>query len=77
MKRLSIVLFFLLIGAGVWGWFKLTAPEKPLALAEPLRINQGVVLGGIDADNPDIQVYNGIPYASARRWAAPAAPPQW
>jgi para-nitrobenzyl esterase len=77
MKRLSIILFFLLIAAGVWGWFKMTAPAKPLALAEPLRINQGLVLGGIDAGNSDIQVYNGIPYASARRWAAPGAPPQW
>ena len=77
MKRLSIILFFLLIAAGVWGWFKLTAPAKPLALAEPLRINQGLVLGGIDPDNSDIQVFNGIPYATARRWAAPGAPPQW
>ena len=77
MKRLSIVLFFLLIAAGAWGWFKLTAPDKPLVLAEPLRINQGVVLGGIDADNGAIRVYNGIPYASVRRWAAPGAPPQW
>ncbi len=77
MKRLSIILFFLLIAVGVWGWFKFTAPEKPLALAEPLRINQGLVLGGIDASNSDIQVYNGIPYASARRWAAPVGPPQW
>ncbi len=77
MKRLSIFLFFLLIVAGAWGWFKLTAPAKPLALAEPLRINQGLVLGGIDADNSDVQIYNGIPYASARRWAAPGAPPQW
>ncbi len=77
MKRLSIILFFLLIAAGVWGWFKFTAPAKPLALAEPLRINQGLVLGGIDANNSDIQVYNGIPYATARRWAAPTAPTQW
>lgn len=77
MKRLSIILFFLLIAAGVWGWFKITAPAKPLALAEPLRINQGLVLGGIDPENADIQVYNGIPYASARRWSAPVAPPQW
>ena len=77
MKRLSIVLFFLLIAAGIWGWFKMTSPAKPLALAEPLRINQGIVLGGIDASNASIQVYNGIPYASARRWAAPADPPQW
>lgn len=77
MKRLSIVLFFLLIGAGVWGWFKMTAPAKPLELAAPLRIDQGIVLGGIDPDDSSVRVYNGIPYASARRWAAPAAPPQW
>jgi len=77
MKRLSIVLFFLLIGAGVWGWFKMTAPAKPLELAPPLRIDQGIVLGGIDPDDSSVRVYNGIPYASARRWAAPAAPPQW
>ncbi|KCZ49231.1 hypothetical protein HY17_14375 [Hyphomonas sp. CY54-11-8] len=36
-----------------------------------------MVLGGIDPGNSDIRVYNGIPYASARRWAAPGAPPQW
>jgi para-nitrobenzyl esterase len=77
MKRLSIILFFLLVAAGVWGWFQLTAPAKPLALAEPLRINQGLVLGGIDPSNSDIRVYNGIPYASARRWSVPGAPPQW
>lgn len=77
MKRLSIILFFLLIAAGVWGWFRLTGPAEPLELAEPLRINQGVILGGIDAENSDIRVYNGIPYASARRWAAPGDPPQW
>ncbi|HPF22566.1 MAG TPA: carboxylesterase family protein [Hyphomonas sp.] len=77
MKRLSIVLFFLLIAAGAWGWFRMTAPAKPLELAAPLRINQGIVLGGIDANDSAIQVFNGIPYASARRWSAPAAPPQW
>jgi len=77
MKRVSIILFFLLLGAVAWGWFKFNAPAKPLALAEPLRINQGVILGGVDASNADIKVYNGIPYATARRWAAPGAPPQW
>ena len=77
MKRLSIVLFFLLIAAGVWGWLKLTAPAKPLELAEPLRINQGIVLGGIDRTNSAIRVFNGIPYASAGRWSAPTDPPQW
>ncbi|MEZ5998259.1 MAG: carboxylesterase family protein [Hyphomonas sp.] len=77
MKRLSIFLFFLLMGAGVWGWFKLTAPPKPMQLAEPIRINQGIILGGVDRENPDIEVFNGIPYASASRWAAPGDPPQW
>ncbi|MEZ5945735.1 carboxylesterase/lipase family protein [Hyphomonas sp.] len=46
-------------------------------MAEPIRINQGIVLGGIDRDNSEIQVFNGIPYASASRWAAPGDPPQW
>ncbi|MCA8899089.1 MAG: carboxylesterase family protein [Hyphomonas sp.] len=77
MKRVSIVLFFLLIVAGVWGWFTLTSPPKPLQLADPIRINQGVILGGIDRHNSDVKVYNGIPYASARRWAPPGDPPQW
>ena len=77
MKRVSIVVFFVLLGAAVWGWFQLNQPKEPMAQTEPLRINQGVITGGIDADNPDIQVYNGIPYATARRWAAPSAPPQW
>ena len=77
MKRLSIVLFFALLGLGAWGWFRLNQPEPPMILTEPLRIDQGEIQGGIDPDNPDIQVFNGIPYASARRWAAPTAPPQW
>ena len=77
MKRLSIVLFFALLGLGAWGWFRLNQPEPPMVLTEPLRIDQGEIQGGINPDNPEIQVFNGIPYASARRWAAPTAPPQW
>ncbi|MCA8900258.1 MAG: carboxylesterase family protein [Hyphomonas sp.] len=77
MKRLSIIIFFLLIGAGAWGWVKLTSPPALMQLADPVRINQGVILGGIDADNDSIRVFNGIPYAAARRWAAPSSPPQW
>ena len=77
MKRLSIVLFFLLLGAGIWGWVRMNQPEEPMLVTEPLRIHQGVITGGIDRDNPEIQVFNGIPFATARRWAAPSAPPQW
>ena len=75
MKRLSIVLFFAPLGLGAWGWFRLNQPEPPMVLTEPLRIDQGEIQGGINPDNPEIQVFNGIPYASARRWAAPTAPP--
>lgn len=77
MKRLSIVLFFILAGGLALGWFKLNQPAAPLEMTEPLRIAQGVVIGGIDPDNPDIQVFNGLPYATARRWSAPDTAPQW
>lgn len=77
MKRLSIVLFFALAGGLAWGWFKMNQPVEPMEMAEPLRIEQGVVIGGIDHDNPDIHVYNGLPYATARRWTAPDTAPQW
>ena len=56
MKRLSIVLFFALLGFGAWGWFRLNQPEPPMALTEPLRIDQGEIQGGVDPDNPEIQV---------------------
>lgn len=77
MRRLSIVLFFILLAAAGWGWFTLRQPPKPMEMSEPVRIHQGVVIGGIDRENPDITVFNGIPYASARRWSAPSDPPQW
>jgi len=77
MKRVSIVLFFALVGLGVWGWLRINQPEPPMELTSALRIDQGEIVGGIDPDNPEVEVFNGIPYASARRWAAPTAPPQW
>lgn len=77
MKRLSIVLFFALAAGLAWGWFKMNQPAEPMEMAEPLRIGQGVVIGGIDHDNPDIRVFNGLPYATARRWTAPDTAPQW
>lgn len=77
MRRLSIVLFFLLLIGGVYGWFAFRQPPKPMEMSEPVRIHQGIVVGGIDRDNAAIRVFNGIPYASARRWSPPTAPPQW
>ena len=77
MKRLSAIIILLLV-AGV-GWFWLTSGSKPapMPLTEPLRINQGIITGGTDPDNAKIQVFNGIPFASADRWTAPSDPPQW
>lgn len=77
MRRLSIVLFFLLLAGAAYAWFALRKPPKPMENSEPVRIHQGIVVGGIDHDNPDIRVFNGIPYASARRWTPPGPPPQW
>ncbi len=77
MRRLSIVIFFFLAAAAAYGWFALRQPAKPMDISEPVRIHQGIVVGGIDRDNPSIRVFNGIPYASAKRWSPPAPPPQW
>lgn len=77
MRRFSIVLFFVLLIAAGWGWYMIRKPPAPLDMSEPVRIHQGVVIGGKDRDNPDVLVFNGLPYASARRWSPPAAPPQW
>ncbi|MFN7054756.1 carboxylesterase/lipase family protein [Hyphomonas sp.] len=74
---MSIVLFFLLAGVAAWGWYSFRKPPPPMEMSEPVRIHQGVVIGGRDRDNPDILQFNGLPYASARRWSPPAAPPQW
>ncbi|MBI1400350.1 carboxylesterase family protein [Hyphomonas sp.] len=77
MRRLSIVLFFLVAVAAAYGWFALRQPPKPMEISEPVRIHQGIVVGGINRDNPSIREFNGIPYATAKRWSAPTAPPQW
>jgi para-nitrobenzyl esterase len=77
MRRLSIVLFFLVAVAAAYGWFALRQPPKPMEISEPVRIHQGIVVGGINRDNPVIREFNGIPYATAKRWSAPTAPPQW
>jgi para-nitrobenzyl esterase len=77
MRRISIVIFFIVAAAAAYGWFALRQPPKPLEISEPVRIHQGIVIGGIDRENPDIRVFNGIPYASAKRWMPPGPPAQW
>jgi para-nitrobenzyl esterase len=77
MRRISIVLFFILLIGGIYGWFALRQPPKPLEISEPVRIHQGIVIGGVDRDDPDIRLFNGIPYASAKRWSPPGPPVQW
>lgn len=77
MRRISIVIFFIVAAAAAYGWFALRQPPKPMEISEPVRIHQGIVIGGIDRDNPDIRVFNGIPYASAKRWTPPGPPAQW
>ena len=77
MRRFSIVVFFLLAAGTAWGWYTFRKPPPPLEMSEPVRIHQGIVIGGKDRINPDILVFNGLPYASARRWSPPAVPPQW
>jgi para-nitrobenzyl esterase len=77
MRRISIVLFFILAAAAAYGWFALRQPPKPMEISEPVRIHQGIVIGGIDRENPDIRLFNGIPYASAKRWSPPGPPAQW
>lgn len=77
MRRFGIILLFLLLAGLGLGWYMLRKPPRPMEMSEPVRIHQGVVIGGIDRANPDIRVFNGIPYATAERWKPPAPPPQW
>jgi para-nitrobenzyl esterase len=77
MRRLGLLIFVLLAALAVYGWLTFRPSPRPMEISEPVRIHQGIVIGGIDRENPDIRVFNGIPYASARRWSAPGAPPQW
>lgn len=77
MRRLSIVLFFLLLAGAGYAWFTLRQPPKPMEISEPVRIHQGIVVGGIDRENASVRVFNGIPYAQAKRWSPPGPPTQW
>jgi para-nitrobenzyl esterase len=67
----------LVAGLLAFGWSRFTAPPPDMQVSAPVRINQGVLTGGIDLDNPQIVQFNGIPFASAERWRPPTDPVQW
>lgn len=77
MKRIILGLIGLLIIAGYLGYRQMAKPPAPMVPTETLRIDQGIIYGGIDRDNPAIQQFNGIPFAKADRWRAPGPAPQW
>ncbi|MFN3609954.1 MAG: carboxylesterase/lipase family protein [Hyphomonas sp.] len=77
MRRFGLIVLFILLAGAAYGWYALRKPPKPMEMSEPVRIHQGVVIGGLDRNNPDVIVFNGIPYGTAKRWSPPAAPPQW
>lgn len=77
MRRFGLIVLFILLAGAAYGWYALRKPPKPMDMSEPVRIHQGVVIGGLDRANPDVIVFNGIPYGTAKRWSPPAAPPQW
>ncbi len=78
MGRLVLALLLVLsVAAGGFFWLTRARPAPVLAVTPELRIFQGVVQGGIDSENSSVHVYNGIPYATAKRWQAPGVPPQW
>lgn len=77
MKKFGVIIGLLLIGVGLWVWLRPDTTLPDTVAAPPLRLHQGIVIGSIAPANPDIQVFSGIPYASAQRWSPPSAPPQW
>ena len=77
MRRFGLIVLFILLAGAAYGWYALRKPPKPMEMSEPVRIHQGVVIGGLDRDNRDVIVFNGIPYATGKRWTPPSAPPQW
>ncbi len=77
MKKVFFILIAILLAAGVWFMSRSDDSTLESSEAPPLRLHQGTIIGTLDTENPDIQIFNGIPYASSTRWSAPTAPPQW
>ncbi len=77
MKRFALVFLVLAIGALAYGYYQITKAPPPLEPGAVIRIGQGEIQGGIDRNNPNVQVFNGLPYASQTRWRPPGDPPQW
>lgn len=77
-KIILIVAGFIAVAA--LGLMVLNRPgtdDREIVSTQPLRLHQGLVIGLHSPNNPDIQIFNGIPYATAERWKKPASPPQW
>jgi para-nitrobenzyl esterase len=58
----------------------MVAPTVLYALADPVRVEQGL-LSGSAGKNPEVRVYRGIPFAAPPvgdlRWKAPQPPASW
>lgn len=77
INQIQIIYLMIGIAAVIFGYRMLTAGDPVLKPTDPVRIHHGAIIGGIDADNPAIHVYNGLPYATATRWNAPEDVAPW
>lgn len=84
MKRLLIILAGLaaLLAVAYYGliWM-ITKPAPPLAEGPVLILAQGQIQAGIDRDNDEVLLINGIPFAGdaggEMRWRPPSMPANW
>ena len=80
MKRILAGIGILLL-VGACATWSATRPPPPLTPTAVLTIASGQISGGITRENPQISVFNGIPYAAPpvgeRRWAPPIRPARW
>ncbi len=77
MKKIILLIGAIVLSVGIWVMFRSGDPAAETLETPPLRLHQGIIIGTIDPGNPDIQIFNGIPYATSTRWTAPSEPPQW